>query len=457
MTPSSQLSLSAQYLPGGSNKNPKSPIYGRFADQFGGKKQRLCSFSTTASEAMSQSTNELASPKCEDSPLINPHIFKHPATSRFSSFLAELLPQLPNGPPSIAPISEFLEVEDCQTPDQDDSEQLLPKMSSPVLSVGDRSLDLAADKNGSDGPQPATRSTSAAQEKLAKLIALFDRLAAKELASAAEPVHRKVQEVVETVGTFVKNISSQAKGDRSCILNSQERVGGGFVFGSILKIPSIIKRALSCEELRLSSKAEALPQNLQDRGCSPKVLPNISQTAIIHLRDHKDRNIFEDSPMFPFGKIANYSPEATAKIQEFRIARAMFSITLPLQWLGSECIEKQFKLYEASPATYISNFSCPSLVEIESHLSIPIGMFGLKDHTQQLSVWVASLSLQEQLLEFLLSVLPEGSTSSQLRFCKYYFEVSLQQTREYRRTGLSLHLNSVATETNSRSSSQHQT
>ena len=454
MTPSHELSLSAQDLSGGSNQNPKSPISGRFADQSAGKKQRLCSFSTAASEGMSQSINEVASPKCEDSPLISTHIFKHPACAQFRSVLAMLLPRLPHGPPSIESISEFSEVEDCQTPDQEDSEHLLPRMSSPVLSVGGRFSDLAVNNNPSAQHQTPTRSTSASEEKLLKLVTLFDRLAVKELASATEPVHRKLQEVVEAVGTFVKHICTQ---DVSSALNSQELVGEGFGFGSILRIPSMIKRALSCEEVRVSSKGDNLSQNFQGESCSPIALPKISQTAIVHLRDHKDRNIFEDSPIFPFGKIANYSPEATAKIQDFRIARGMFSITLPLQLLSSESIQKQFKLYEASPGTYFSKFSCPSLVQIESHLSVPIGMFGLKDHTQQLSVWVASLALQEQLLEFLLSVLPEDLTSSHMRFCTHYFEVSLQQTREYRRNGLSLHLNSVETQTNGRSCSQHQT
>lgn len=440
----SQTSCTRQDLPAGPNQSCESPIFQDFPTHTTSKKERLCSFSTASSEGQSPTTNVLDSPQSAFPSLANRQVFKHGFSAQLRSVLSILLPKLPNGPPSDKTISDFFVPESqSQAEADEDREELVPRgiedypvqNSIPLVSF------LPAN-NCSVSAGICQAEVDSIHSQLDTVVTLFDCVAAKELTGACPQVQKKVQEVIAVVAKFVNWIQETLKTDTP----NQVQPGstrGAFGFGHILKIPSIFKRALSCEESKPSPNFQQPRSYFCDLGYTPRVHLVFTESPLVHLRDAKDKNIFDGSPRFARSKIPNYSPEATTKIQASRTARGMFSIILPLQLLDEEFIAKQFKIYEAAPSLYFSKFSCPSLVEIESKLSVPVGLFGLKDHTQQLSVWLASLALLEQLLELMLSTLPEQIASNHMRFCRHYFKASLQQTRDYRRTGLSLHLNLV--------------
>lgn len=439
----SQISCKRQDLLAGPDRSYESPSFQEFPTYTTSKKERLCSFSTASSEGQSPTTNVLKSPQSALSSLASTQVFKHGFSAQLRSVLSILLPKLPNGPPSADTISDFVVHESqCHAEVEEDREELVPKgiKDYPIQkSIPPSFLEA---NNCSDSAGNYQAKAASIHNQLDTVVTLFDCVAAKELAGACPQVHKKVQEVITVVAQLVKWIQETSTTDTPNQV-SPGRTRGAFGFGHILKIPSMFKRALSCEETKPSPNLQQPTSYFSDFGCPPRVHLAFSESSLVHLRDAKDKNIFDESPRFARSKIPNYSPEANTKILASRAARGMFSIILPLQLLDEQSIEKQFKIYEAAPSFYFSKFSCPALVEIESKLSVPVGLFGLKDHTQQLSVWLASLALLEQLLELILSTLPEQSASNQIRFCRHYFKASLQQTRDYRRTGLSLHLNLV--------------
>lgn len=401
------------------SSGPKTPIS---AWQTGaGKKQRLCSFSTVASEGqLPMDTGDLL--RSPGSFLEEDYILKFDSSSRLKQIFSELIISqglIPNRLQN-QPISEFFSGGASIFEDED---PLLGEGSEPQKEIPQSELKALSNKS----------------------LKLFDSIGAKQLHSSPAQYKTKVEQALVDFGKFLETVNH---GTENLQLNSPRPSKGllsNMGLTGILKIGRALRRALTSEDFPAPTHVTTSPASQLIQPA--QVVLQLNLESVVYLQDQKDVNIFCKSPAFFTPKLANYSSEFLRHMKEIKQIRSLSALTIPLCFFSTTLLTAQYQLHNKSKDTYWQTFVCPVLEEINTDLSFSVGLFGLKSHTQQLSVLLATLQLLETLTQLmLLAFSQEGHkpNNSWRDFCSGYFSRSLKQISEYRSQVIRKHMHKVS-------------
>jgi hypothetical protein len=387
------------------------------------KKMRLCSFSTVASEALEPLANLTSHAGPIFSTTDEGQMPKFNCSSKLREALSLFSPKSsmickPKSGRSQS-ISEFDPPLELTSLGEEEKEKLVSEQLSSFES---------AEENF--------------RHKCQKVIDTFDAMGAKQLNKASPELLQRIDQSITEVKGLVDEIRSSKIEPAQSRKDAQKTILPVFSLGKLFSVGLIFKRTGSVESNTASGVS--LPLKLAKKGRAPKISPNMSTGPTVLMRDHKDINIFADSPVFNKPKLEDFSTVATSELMDLNIIRGYQSLIIPLKMVSHEHLQEQYQSFVKCPASYFDQFCCPVLQLFDAQLVVVIGLYGLKSHTQQLSVNLASLSLLQQILELMLTVFTTTSESKWMAFCHHYYSASLEQVADYRNDFLKLHLCKVS-------------